>query len=552
MLVNKKAVSTIILIILILCSAVFGAFLSYMWVMANFYLEPENVNLVITQVDFPVDHADYFYITVMNPSHSPSKTNITEIYFSVEGNDKVYNVTDTYPEALPIPLEKGTNKTIKCNRNWGEFAGKIITVHVSGVNASGAARSVRTEFVKLEVQAYFNATESCKYFNITVFNSDGSAINLTLTKVYFDYELVENMSIQIPPSGLMIPTNGTIDFQCFVDWQGHGKPLVHVKTLEGYTAEISKEVSSVVILPITDVMFNETDPNDISITLFNGEESATPVDVTNVTLTDDNGTEYVVRLFDPPLRIENNETVTFNCVWNWTNYRDRNVTITAYTKQGFTSSPKTVETPQPIIFKITELRFNLTNTGFFLVNVTNMPCSLQDINITKIQFNETETSFESQIIPIGEERQFNCTFDWKDFRGGNVNITVYTADGLNISEGITLPSVDLKILEEHDFAKSTEGILYVNVTIFNTVFSAQNVTITHIIFETENTTDVIDGKLTNPKLVPEGYVLIVDANVTIVCPWNWTLYPNQDVTITVQAAEGFSISQTFQIPESTS
>jgi hypothetical protein len=547
MLVNKKAVSTIILVILILCSAVFGAFLSYMWVMANFYLEPETVDLVVTNVDFPVDHADYFYVTVMNPSHSPSGTNITEIYFTVEGDNNVYNVKDTYPEELPnIPLERATSKTIKCFMNWGNSAGKIITVHVSGVNASGAARYVKTEFVKLDVQAYFNATESCKYFNVTVKNDALSVINLTLTDVLFDYEPVTN--IELPRN---IPIGETVEFQCFVDWQGHPNPLVQVKTLEGYIAEIRKEAPSLVILPITDVTFNETNPKDISITLFNSPESATLIDVVNVTLTDDNGTEYVVRLFDPPLRVEKNETVTFNCVWDWTNYRDRNVTITAHTKQGFTSSPLTPppKTPQPIIFKITELGFNLTDTGYFLVNITNMPCSLQDINITQIKFNENSTSFEFQTVSIGEEIQFNCTFDWKGFRGADVSITIYTAEGLNISESITLPSVRLEI-GLPIFDELSIGIPYINITISNTIFSARNVTITQIIFETENTTYVIDGTLTNPKLIPDGYSLAIGANVTIVCPWNWTLNPNQDVTITVQTAEGFSISQTFQIPES--
>lgn len=546
---EKKSISTLILIILILCSIVFGAVLSYMWVMAHFYLEPEDtVDLVITEVNFPVDHADYFYVTVMNPSHSASGTNITEIYFTVEGDTNLYDVKDTYPEELPIILERATSKTVKCLMNWGNFSGKIITVHVSGLNASGATRSVKTEFVKLEVQAYFNATENCKYFNVTVKNNALSAINLTLTNVYFgdiDYVPVINMTIELP-TNIMIGT--TIDFQCFVDWQGYWKPLVQVKTLEGYIAEIRKEVSSVVILQITDVTFNETDPNDISITLFNGEESATFIDVTNVTLTDDNGTEYIIRLFDLPLRINKTETVTLNCVWNWTDYRDRNVTIIAYTQQGFTSSPKTVKTPQPIVFKITELSFNITDTGYFLVNVKNMPCSLQDVNVTQIKFNENTTDFESQIVPRdGKERQLNCPFDWKDFRGANVNITVHTAEGLNISETITLPSVRLEI-GLPTFDELAIGIPYVNITISNTIFSARNVTITQIIFETENATYVIDGTLTNPKLIPDGYFLIIDAKITVVCPWNWTPYSTQNLTITVQTAEGFSTSQTFQIP----
>jgi len=563
MVTNKKAVSTIILIILILCSAVFGAFLSYMWVMANFYLEPENVNLVITQVDFPVDHADYFYITVMNPSHSPSKTNITEIYFSVEGNDKVYDVTDTYPEALPILLEKGTNKTIKCNRNWGEFAGKTIAVHVSATGASGAEASAETKLVKLEATTRFNATVSCKQFNVTIRNNPQSAINLTLTNIEVDLLPIENASLLPGGQNVTFPINlfvgESASLQCSYNWENFKNPTVRVETAEGYYAEASTNATATILLLITNVVFNETKPDELSITVSNSQYSSTPVDISDIVLTYRNGTQdqqyhingtLTIPQFVPYYRLDIGNTTTFNhCIWNWTNYRDQNVTITMNVKQGFTPASETRKTPQPVVFKIKEVNFNLTDTSHFVVTVANMPCSLQNITIATIKVNETDIAL-NQTVNIGKEKIFNCTFDWANFRGEEVNITAYTSDGLYAPPiNITLPSVDLKILvNEHDFAKSAEGIPYVNVTIMNTHFSNRNVTITQIIFKTENTTATIDGALTNPVLVPNGYILAVNANVTILCPWNWTLYPNLDLTITVQTAEGFSISQTFQIP----
>ena len=563
MVTNKKAVSTLILIILILCSAVFGAFLSYMWVMANFYLEPENVNLVITQVDFPVDHADYFYITVMNPSHSSSGTNITEIYFSVEGNDKLYNVTDTYPEALPISLEKGTNKTIKCNRNWGEFAGKKINVHVSATDASGAVASIKTEFVKLELKTQFNATVSCKQFNVTITNSQNSAINLTLTKIKIDMVPIENVTLLPNDQNVTFPINllkgPSVPLRCLYNWEHFKDPKIRVETAEGYYAEASTNATASILLLITDVVFNETKPDELSITVSNSQYSSNPVDISDIVLTYRNGTQdqqyhingtLTIPQFAPYYRLGIGNTTTFNhCIWNWTNYRDQNITINVNVKQGFTPASKTVTTLQPVIFRITELNFNLTETNHFMVKIANMQCSLQDINITKIKFNENETTFETQIIPIGKKGIFNCNFSWTSFRGKNVTITAYTKDGLSTPpETIMLPSVDLKILvDTHNFAKSTEGIPYVNITIINTLFSNRTVKVTQIIFKMENTTDTINGALTNPTLVPKGYTLTIGANVTILCPWNWTLYPNQNVTITVQTAEGFSISQTFQI-----
>ena len=564
MVTNKKAVSTIILIILILCSAVFGAFLSYMWVMANFYLEPKTVGLVITNVDFPVDHADYFYVTVMNPSHSPSGTNITEIYFTVEGDNKLYNVTNTSPESLPILLEKGTSKTIRCvpvpNENWGQFAGKTIAVHVSATNASGAEASAETKFVKLEVATSLNATVSCKQFNVTIRNNPQSAINLTLTNIEVDRVPIENASLLPDDQNVTFPMNlfnGTsVSLRCLYNWETLTNPTIRVETSEKYYAEASTNATASVLLLITDVVFNETKPDEMSISVSNSPDSSTPVDVSDIVLTYSNGTKYDINgtltnpQFAPYYRLDIGNTTTFNhCIWNWTNYRDQNVTITMNVKQGFTPASETRKTPQPVVFKIKEVSFNLTDTSHFVLTVANMPCSLQNITIATIKVNETDIAL-NQTVNIGKEKIFNCTFDWANLRGEEVNITAYTSDGLYAPPiNITLPSVDLKILvNEHDFAKSAEGIPYVNVTIMNALFSNRNVTITQIIFKTENTTATIDEALTNPALVPNGYILAVNANVTILCPWNWTLYPNLDLTITVQTAEGFSISQTFQIP----
>jgi len=558
---NKKAVSTLILIILMLCAAVLGGIIAYMSVIANFYLEPENtVGLVITEVYFPVDHADYFEVTIMNPSHSPSGANITNIYFTVDGEGALYNVTDTDLGELPIFLERGTSETIRCFRNWGQFAGKAIKVHVSATDVSGAVRSAKTEYVKLDMKANFDATISCKRFNLVIRNYPQSKINLTLTKVYVNWETRENIfllpdyeNVSFPMS---LPRGESLSFQCSYDWENLVDPLVRVETLEGYYIEEKANATARAPLFITDVNFDETNNTKMSITVLNSAQSTTPVDITNITLTYDNKTEFISgSLADPHLPysgLKTNETVTFNCIWDWSDqsYRDIDITVTVYTKQEFVSQPKIVRTQPYAVWKITNVEFNLNDTESFLIDIKNMPSSLQKINVTQIKFNETVTEITPSFgeIPIDDEKQFSCGFNWTGFRG-SVNVTVSTADGLSTSKSITLPIIDLKISDIITFAKPTATILHVNVTVLNTAFSTENVTITQIIYETGNTTDVIDGTLANPKLVPDGYLLIVGANVTIVCPWNWTLYPNQDLTIIVQTAAGFSLSQTFKIPK---
>jgi hypothetical protein len=556
---NKKAVSVIILTIMLLCAFVIGALLSYMWVLSSFYLEPENLtSLVITNADFSADHADYFYITVMNPSNSPSEANITEIYFTVEGNNSVFQVTDTNP-ALPIILETGTLKTIKCSRAWGDFAGSTITVHVSAVDASGAAISVGTSLVGLGLQVDFNATVSCKRFNVTIINDPLSAINLTLKNLYVNLEPITTDIRNVTISGINLPIGQSVLLQCAYDWEGLNNPTVQVNTLEGYSAKTTANAAASVLMLITNVTFNETNSNanEMSITVYNSNESSTAVNINDVTLAYINGSqsqEYHINgsntapSFAPYYTLGIGSTVTFDqCIWDWNNFRNQTVTISVNVMQGFTPASIVIETPSAFVLNMTELSFNLNDTSHFVAKIANMPVSLGNASIAMIRVNGTDVeNFTSQIIPIGEPRIFNCTFDWRSFRGKNVSVTAELSDGEMISRNIMLPIVDLELLV--NYSNSTEIIPYVNITVMNSIFSNKTVNITQIIFHIGNITNTIDGTLTNPTLVPNGYVLNIGSNVAIVCPWNWTLYSNQNLTITVQTVEGFSISQTLQIP----
>jgi len=432
-LTSTKAISTLGIILLLLCSAIFGGIISYMWVMSNFYLEPENtVDLVITEANFPVDHADFFNITVMNPTHSSSDTNITQIYFTVEGDNNIHNVTKTDLGEFPISLERGTAKTIKCIENWGQFAGKTITVHVIGTNSTGATRSVKTKYVKLNVDVNFNQTVSCKHFNITVKNDPNSAINLTLKKIYVNWQNPENITLLTKHENISLPISvpigKEIPLQCFYDWETLVNPTVRIETSEGYIVEKSANANATMLLLITNVKFNETNPDEVNLTIFNSALSSTLVDVSKIVLTYDNGTQYTI---NASLRIGRNENVTFSCHWPWMNYRNRNVTVVAYTKQGFASQSKTVKTPPEVVWKITDVKFDLDDTERFSVNVTNMPCSLYDINVTEIDFNSHNTTVTSSIVSIGNQSTFTCEYNWTSSVGKDATIFMFFIKEMN-------------------------------------------------------------------------------------------------------------------------
>lgn len=565
---NKKAISTFLIIILMALSLVAGALISYMLVIADFYWEArDTTNLVITEAVFPNNDADHFYLTIMNPSHSPSDASVVSIYFTVEGNSTVFSVTKTYPESLPITIEKGKSKTVRCDENWGKFAGKSITVSIVPESGSGASVSVKTDFVKLEVEASVNPAISCKHFNVTVRNNANSVISLRVKGIAINLYPVENVKSLPDEQNVTFPINlpkgGSLQLKCIFNWEGFLNPKIRVETVEGYIVETTVNTNASVLLSITNVSFNESKSDELSITVYNSRYSSTYVDILNVTLTYVNGTSPVTYTingsntnppFTPYYRLAINGTVTFqHCVWNWTNFRNQNVTVTIYTKQEFTPASKTVKTPSSYVFEITELYFNLTNTTRFQVKIANRLCSVDSINVTRIKFGNETIYVEPQIIERGEEKILNCTFNWASFRGQNVSIMALTSTDLSSpTKSIILPRFDGKIwVDASDFAKSPEGVPYVNITVENTIYSNVTIKIIQITFKVGDISHPIDGTSTNPMLIPNGYTLSVGANVTITCPWGWVLYPNQYLTITVYTAEGCTISQTFQIPEGT-
>lgn len=548
-----KAVSALVVILLVLISLIIGGLLSYVWVMSNYYLESSKTSLSITDAVFPIDHGDYFNVTVLNPSHSTTDTNITAVYLTVEGNLTLLNVTSTEP-ALPLLIARASYQTIKCSFYWSLFAGKTITAHVLGENSSGDAFSISTAFVGLTATAGFNATESSKYFNLTVSNDKDSAINLTLSKVYFNY-LLEIPDTEMPGVTLnsTLIANGTsIAFTVFHDWTNFVNPVIRVRTLEGYIADAPANASASFSFFVANVTFNNRNPNQLNLTLTNTEESSTLVDLSEIVLTYGNGTTLNLTTTNPslfPTRIQVNSTVTLTFDWSWIVYRDQNLTITAYTKQGFATSPLTVKTSAPVIYEIGKTAFNLNDTSYFLTNITNSPSSNQSITISQIKLNDNVTSFTPQTsLAPGDEIQFNCTgINWTDLKGKVATLTVNTTLGLLISQNVTVPDVEFT-MQEPMFGTTVDNFKYVSLTLVNSAFSSRNLTITQITFATPNKTDTIDGTISIPQFAPVGYLLTIGYVVTFKCLWNWSLYPSQNLTITVLTSDGLTISQTFTTP----
>jgi hypothetical protein len=577
MLTNKKAISTIALIILLLCSAVFGALVSYLLVMANYYNMPENTTMLIVEdVVFPDSTVTYFNITILNPSNSVLDVNITAIRINVAGKSEVYNVTETEPEPLPFLIKRGTRQAFKCLQNWGNFAGETVKIEPVATNVSISSPLCAVPKVKLELTPTFNEIISVEYFNLTVKNSAESIMNLTISDIQISWESIkENVT---PPLPYVLPPNQSETFLCnwSWDWAKAGKQnfTITVKTEEGYEAKYTTNELSGAYLYIDEIRFDYTDTSYFNLTVSNSEDSTAVATLNRVNLTLENETPITLNMTYPPINmvpvpLAENTSLTIKCLWNWSGaeFRNKTITVNIYTKEGFTVSGITVNTPPEIVWNITDVKFDLDYTDYFLVNVTNMLCSRQSITVNKILLNETEVTMEpaSATLANGAQAIFNCSISWRNYIGKTANVTVITEEGLSISRVLEIPAVGLKILEERpvygDLYDPDINITspYVNITISNSNNSLYNVTIVQIIIQTRNNTYVIYNNATYrqnndvlyPRLSPDGYgpvgyPLNVGENVTFVCSWNYESYlTSEPITVTVYTAEGFQVSRTY-------
>ena len=111
---------------------------------------------------------------------------------------------------------------------------------------------------------------------------------MTLTQILLDYTPIDNISIA---RGSILPANQTIPFTCYVDWEGHVKPFVQVLTREEFEGDFRSDAVGTVILQATQVDFDESNTNQVNVTLFNSGDSATYVNITTLSFEHGNITD---------------------------------------------------------------------------------------------------------------------------------------------------------------------------------------------------------------------------------------------------------------------
>ncbi|MEM4703622.1 MAG: hypothetical protein QXJ02_00920 [Candidatus Bathyarchaeia archaeon] len=556
---ETKAISIIFLILLLSLSAIVGGLITYMWVMSAYYNMPENTTMLIVEdISYTVFNFTHFNVTILNPSNSVLDANITSIKIHIEDKNETLSCSTTEP-ALPFNLTRGTRQSFKCLQNWSNYSGSTVRIEPVALEASTKSYPYVTPRARMEIRARFDETDTVKFFNLSI-NTFGSDYGLNISKInLFGESLNEKLSPPLAEAGSFGPTEIKF-FWVERNWEnlrGQNVTLT-LETVEGYKTSYTTDKLPGAIMEVSKISFDYADTSYINVTVSNAEDATASAVLNALNLTLSDNTTIPLVTF-PPLNVTQvpvapNSSITLRCLWNWNDHRNETITVTALTKQEFSVANKTVTTPPSTVWEITEAKFDLDDVMHFTVNVTNTPCSLGDVNITRILLNNQNTTMDPPfaVIANGTHATLTCGFNWTSLRGQTANITVFSADGKTATLIVMLPSVGLKVVGDSfvfgdlPIENSSITVPYINVTISNSANSLYNVTLNKITVEAANKTYVLDNALMHPTLSPDGYNLTIGESLTIICLSDYTayLFP-PSIKVTVYTSEGFQTSKTF-------
>lgn len=564
---NLRAISWLSLILLLLVSAIVGALLSYMWVVGYYenlrIRTPQKSDVTIVNATFPAQDTSFFNVTIFNPSYSPSTASITQIETRTK-DGLIHNITSTDPK-LPYSLPKATQdfpglQTFECRWEWANYTGEKVGIIAFLADGSGPTFEAETPFVDLGItDVRFNSTKSATRFNITVHNFVSSTTrNVTLDITGISVTVEDGNKTTITETDPLLPwplnPGDSQNFTCTWDWTKHQNTSVTVAvyTSQGYMNYTTQKTPLPVSLEITSVLFDVNNTTRFDVTVKNDRISPTHLNVTKIAVmlgnltvhewTEENGTAV-----NPPIpfTLDKNSTETLACPWNWTTYRDLNVTLMVNTQQGFTTNYSQI-TPPPVIIDITDTIFDPIDTEQFNITVQNSKSSLFDTEITEISVtiqNETVTKLSDRLdlpIPLKRTQSVNltCPWDWGAYVGENATIVVETEQGYPAySDPITLTALTISDATFNPVRMDYFIITIQNPTLLNLTLATVDVTIDEDSFD-----------ITSNVVPPFPFQLPAGANYTFVCSWGWAPHQGQPATLKVYTSEGYWASAKPAIP----
>lgn len=197
--------------------------------------------------------------------------------------------------------------------------------------------------VKLDIQ-------NAETFNITILNPTYSPKEAKITEILVATQdkvhKILNVNPQLPYE---LGKGQEEPFKCDWNWGDYiGETLKVIVVVEDGSGAVYELETTSVGLEITSAVFTTADTQHFNVTIKNPEYSTLDLNVTKITVTMENGTDFNVREIRPsiPKMLLKNTSYRFTCSWDWTNYRGKNATINVFTSQGY-AFHRTQTTPKP-------------------------------------------------------------------------------------------------------------------------------------------------------------------------------------------------------------
>jgi len=300
-----------------------------------------------------------------------------------------------------------------------------------------------------DVQFY---AENATVFDVTVLNPSYSPSDAKIERIKVSTNdgkvyLITSASPTLP---LTLAPGETQTIKGFWDWGNYTGQTVEVSVIiaEGSWPSVQAE-TAFMNLTVTSVNFEPS----VTVTRFNvtveSMRSPISVDISKIFV---NGAEVVNVTPTLPYTLNPNASITFTLHRDWTDLQNKTVSVAVQTKQGYVAY-KTVSAPQVKLNVSNIAFFNTTATSFYFnVTIQNSatPSAKLDINLITVHVEGQNITisgvFPSLSPPLTLEPNASvllmCPWNWNDYQGKNVTVTVYTVQGFKASSTeITVPSI---------------------------------------------------------------------------------------------------------------
>jgi hypothetical protein len=285
-----------------------------------------SVSLRVTDVVFNEMNSSEVKITVSNSKNSSAYVDINNIVLTYNVTKYTINGSLSNPH-LPYRLLKNSTVTFNCVWLWRDYRDKIVTVTVyTKQEYTQVLKTVKTpKGIIFHISPSFNLTDT-GHFSVNVTNTQCSLQNITVTEIEFNTN----------QTGF---TSGNVSigewrqFTCDFDWATfRGKPVMI--TVNASNTIVSQTITlPYMLLRIINANFTTTgNRKEFNVTIENIGNSSLNATITHIVVRFGNETVFQAESIGCMIEVGKNATLTFS--WNWSDYKTKEVTISAYTAEG--------------------------------------------------------------------------------------------------------------------------------------------------------------------------------------------------------------------------